>query len=93
MQDYSWLHTDTFKNIHPKKLEVMADLMKQTDGKPIAQSIPFLLKAKNELSKDGLSFTTEETAVIMEFMTRDMSPQEKEQLEKLKGMIQKQIQS
>lgn len=88
MQDMSWLHNPAFKNIHPKKLEVISQLIQSTNGKPIAQSIPFLMQANKQLQSEGLAFTPDESALIMDILTKDMSPAEKQQLAKMKSLIQ-----
>lgn len=87
MNDMSWLHNEALKNVNPQKMEVINQLVKDTDGKPIAQSIPHLMKANQELSKKGLSFTPEETALIMDILTRDMTAAEKEQVKKMQSLI------
>ena len=35
--------------MHPLKLKVMTDLIQATEGKPIAQSLPALLSAQQQL--------------------------------------------
>ncbi|MFA9462720.1 MAG: hypothetical protein ACERKN_00350 [Velocimicrobium sp.] len=87
MQDMSWIHNPAFKNIHHKKLEIITQLIQNTDGKPIAQSIPFLMQANKELHMEGLSFSEEETSLIMDILTKDMSASEKESIAKMKGLI------
>lgn len=91
MQDMSWIHNPALQNIPPKKMEVITSLIKNTEGKPIAQSIPFLMQANKDLQLEGLSFTSEETALIMDILTRDMSPSEKQQVNRMKGIIEKQL--
>lgn len=87
MTDMSWLHNEALKNVNPQKMEVITQLVKDTDGKPIAQSIPHLMKANQELSKKGLSFTPEETGLIMDILTRDMTAAEKEHVKKMHSLI------
>ncbi len=88
MQDMSWIHNPALKNIQPKKMMIITELIKNTDGKPIAQSIPFLMQANKELQKEGLQFTEDETTIIMDILTRDMSAAEKEKLSKMIGLFQ-----
>lgn len=87
MQDMSWIHNPALKNIDPKKLDIITSLIKNTSGKPIAQSIPFLMQANREVQKEGLSFTEDETSLIMDILTKDMSDAEKESINKMKGLI------
>lgn len=87
MQDMSWIHNPALQNIHPKKMSVITELVQNTEGKPIAQSIPFLMQANKDLQKEGLSFTEEESMLIMELLTRDLSSEEKERITRMKGII------
>ena len=80
-----------YKNTHPKKLEVITLLIQTTDGKPIAQSLPFLMQANQMLQAEGLSFTEEESSLIMDILTKDMNPKEKEQFNKMKAFIMSQV--
>lgn len=91
MQDMSWLHNPALKDIHPKKIEVITQLVKNTEGKPIAQSIPFLMQANKELQKEGLAFNEEETALIMDILTRDMTAAEKQHVHKMIGMFKEKL--
>lgn len=91
MNDMAWLHNEALKNINPQKMEVINHLVKETSGKPIAQSIPYLMKANKELSKKDLEFTPDETALIMEILTRDMTVAEKEQVKKMQKLINSQL--
>lgn len=87
MQDMSWIHNPALKDIHPKKLEIITQLIKNTDGKPIAQSLPFLMQANRDLQQEGLTFTEDETSLIMDILTRNMSASEKESIQKMKQLI------
>ncbi|MEG1459201.1 MAG: hypothetical protein RSB37_00880 [Acetivibrio sp.] len=93
MEDLSWIHSPALKGIHPKKLEAMASLVKNTEGKPIAQSIPFLMQTNKHLQGEGLVFTEEETALIMDILTRDMSVSEKEQITRMKTLFRQKSKS
>lgn len=83
----SWIHNPSIKDIHPRKLEIITELVKNADGKPITQSLPYLIQANKTLQQEGLMFTKEETGLIMDILTKDMSPKEKQQIEKMKSLI------
>ena len=88
MQDMDWLHNPAFENIHPQKLEIISELIHNTTGKPIAQSLPFLMQANRALQAEGLSFTKEESSLIMNILTKDMSEAEKQNLARMQGLIE-----
>ncbi len=91
MQDMSWLHNPSLKNIHPKKMEIISELIEKVEGKPIMQTLPVLMQANKKLQAEGLSFTEDETGLIMDILTKDMTVQEKAQIEKMKGIIAMQM--
>lgn len=78
---------DIFQNMHPVKLKVMKELAENMKGKPMKEAAPYLMAAANQLKKHNLSFTPEETGVLMEILTKDMSPQEKAKVEMMKNMV------
>ncbi len=78
---------DIFKNMHPVKLKVMKELAENMKGKPMKEAAPYLMAAANQLKKHNLSFAPEETGVLMEILTKDMSPQEKAKVEMMKNMV------
>ncbi|MFW5668948.1 MAG: hypothetical protein ACOCM4_06845, partial [Acetivibrio ethanolgignens] len=66
-------------------------LVEETNGKTLTQSIPVLVSINKTLQTEGLSFTEEESALILDILTRDMTLKEKQQVEQMKQIIIKQI--
>lgn len=91
MQDMSWIHNPALQNIHPKKMSVITELVQKTEGKPIAQSLPFLMQANKDLQREGLSFTEEESTLIMDILTRDLSAEEKERIARMTSLIKQRM--
>lgn len=89
--DLRWAEHPTLKDLNPIKLEIITELAKETDGKPIAQSIPHLMKANTRLKEHGLSFSDEETSLIMEILSSDMTDKEKQQLSSMRTMLKKRM--
>lgn len=88
MKDTSWINHPSIKNIDPRKLAVLVDLVNEAEGKPLDKSLPVLLKARAKLSTLGLSFTNEETSLILDILSKDMSPAEKIKFENMKKIIE-----
>ena len=76
MTQNSWLNEPAFRNMHPLKLKVLIDLTKEAAGKPLSQTIPYILKAQQTLKASNLSFSKEESALLIEILTKDMSLEE-----------------
>lgn len=81
---------DIFKTMHPVKIQVMKELVKSMQGKSMKDAAPLLMSATSKLKSHNLSFTPEETTVLLEILTKDMSPQEKAKVEMMKNVVKKQ---
>lgn len=78
---------DIFKTMHPIKLQVMKELVHSMNGKSMNEAAPLLMTAMNKLKKHNLSFGSEETKILLEILTKDMSPQEKAKVEMMKNVV------
>ncbi len=81
---------DIFKTMHPVKIQVMKELVESMQGKNMKDAAPLLMSATSKLKSHNLSFTPEETTVLLEILTKDMSPQEKAKVEMMKNVVKKQ---
>ena len=87
MSDMSWIHNPELKRLSPRKMELVTKLVNESEGKTLSQSLPILMNINKTLQAEGLSFTEEESALIMDILTRDMTLKEKQQVEKMKQLI------
>lgn len=87
MKDMSWIHNPELKRLSPRKMELVTKLVEESNGKTLAQAIPVLMNINKTLQSEGLSFTEEESALIMDILTRNMTLKEKQQVAKMKQMI------
>ena len=81
---------DIFKTMHPVKIQVMKELAEDMKGKEMKDAAPLLMAATSKLKSHNLSFSPQESAVLLEILTKDMNPQEKAKVEMMKNMIRKQ---
>ena len=87
--DLSFLDHPALKGMHNKKRDIMIQLAKDMEGKSMKQAAPYLMKANQQLRNQKLSFTKEETAIIMELLTKDMSPAEKQKVDIMVNKVNK----
>lgn len=87
MNPFNFNDDPSLKNMHPMKLKIITDFIHSAEGKPIAQALPALLSAKQQLTALGLSFTPEETSLLMESMSNNLSPENKSKLEAMKTFL------
>lgn len=80
---------EIFRTMHPVKIQVMKELAHGMQGKELKDAGPMLIAASTKLKNHNLSFSPEEVKVLMEILTKDMSPAEKAKVEMLKNVMQK----
>ena len=65
----------------------MEFLVAQCQGKSLEMILPDLMAASSRLSEQGLSFTNTETAIIIDALKEDMSPEEQQRIDALRSVI------
>ena len=85
--DNSWLEDPIVKKMDPRKKMVLIRLLKEVDGKDMNQGFSALMNANNQLSKQGLSFTPEETNLLVTRISANLSPQEKQRVQMVMQMM------
>jgi hypothetical protein len=89
MKDLAWINHPAMKNIDARKLAILVDLANEAEGKTAEKALPLLISANAKLKALGLTFTTQETDLIVDILTADMPPQEKQKLDLIKKMMPK----
>lgn len=78
---------DIFKSMHPVKAQVIRDLQEQAKGKDMKRVAPLIMEAMQKLKAQQLSFTSEEVTILLEILTKDMTPEEKKRVEMMKKIV------
>jgi len=89
MNDSSWINHPAMKNVDARKLAILVELMNEAEGKPVEKSIPLLMNANKKLKEQNLAFNKDESDLITEILTKNMTPADKAKLEMLKKMMPK----
>ena len=87
MADTSWTNHPKLNNIDPRKLAILLDLMKEADGKSMDKLHPLLMNTNKRLQQQNLAFSKDESDVMIEILTKNMTPKEKSQFEMIKKMM------
>lgn len=87
MDSISWLDHPSLQTMDVRKKQLLIDLITESAGKPMAQAFPILMTTQNKLKENGLSFTHEESALIMALLSKDLTPTEKSKLEAMKKVM------
>lgn len=85
--NHNWMNDPRICNISPEKLAVMTLLMEQAKEKTPEEFLPVLLKTSQSLEKAGMSFTNDESSLIIEVLTEGMTTEEKQRLAFIQSMF------
>ena len=89
MADTSWSNNSRMKNVDPRKLAILMELVKEAEGKPMDKLIPLIISTNKKLQAQNLSFTKDESDIMIDILTKNMSPKEKAQFEMLRKLMAK----
>lgn len=89
MADSSSNGNQKMKNIDPRKLAVLLETMKEAEGKSMDKLLPIIMNTNKKLKDQNLSFTKEESEMMIELLSKNMSPKEKMQFEMIRKMMSK----
>lgn len=87
MADMSWTNNPKLKNVDPRKLAILLELVKEADGKPLDKMMPLLMNTNKRLQEQNLSFSKDESDLMIELLTKSMNPKEKMQFEMIRKMM------
>jgi hypothetical protein len=87
MPDTTWTNNPKLKNIDPRKMTIFLELMKEADGKPMEQLVPLLMNANKKLQQQNMAFSKDESEILMEILTKNLSPKEKQQFEMIRKFM------
>lgn len=87
--DLNWINHPAMKNIDARKLAILVDLANQATGLSTDKALPLLVSTNAKMKALGLTFTPDETDLLVEIISKDMSAADKQKLEVVKKMITK----
>jgi hypothetical protein len=87
MADSSWTNNPKLNNIDPRKMTIFLELIKEAEGKPMDKLVPLMVNANKRLQQQNMTFTKDEGDVLMDILTKNMSPKEKQQFEMIKKIM------
>lgn len=75
------------KNMHPTKLKIINEIRQQSRYHSAEEMLPQILQINQELKRRDLSFTKEESALLLEAMEESMSPAERKKFQMIKSFF------
>ncbi|MCD8338559.1 MAG: hypothetical protein LUD18_15075 [Lachnospiraceae bacterium] len=86
MSDNSWMNNPALGGIDPAKLETLASLAQQAQGKKQNELLPFLMAAAQSDS-GGISFDSTETEAIINVLKIGKTPQEIQKIDRILSIM------
>ncbi|HBY72875.1 MAG TPA: hypothetical protein DEG06_11600 [Lachnospiraceae bacterium] len=81
------MNNPKLRNIDPRKLAILLDIVKEAEGKPMDQLIPIIMNANKKLQEQSINFTRDESDIMIDLLSKNLSPREKMQFEMIKKMM------
>lgn len=81
------MNRDRLRSIPSNKLKIILDIIEASKGKGSDAIMPLLMQANQTMQQQGLSFTPEESALILELLKEDMSPAEIQKLNMMQSIL------
>lgn len=75
------------KNIDPLKLKIINEIQRKSKNRSIEELLPEIMKINQELNRRNMSFSKEETAVLLDVIEENLSPEEKQRFSMLKNFF------
>lgn len=85
----SWMLHPAVKKMDPRKLAIVETFVGNVQGKSAMAAMPILMQTQRTMQEQGLTFTAEESALLTEILTQDMTPAEKAKVEQMRQLVQK----
>ena len=83
----SWTNDSRLSGIDPAKLQMLLSLSGQVAGKNQNELMPFLLSAASRSRENGMTFSPQETDLIIEVMKQGKSKEEIAKIDKIRMMM------
>lgn len=81
------LEKDAFRNIDPKKREMITEMLELMEGKSSEQKLQIMLAYGMSMQNKGLQLTMQESQLIMDALKENLSQQEQQKLDMMMNMM------
>lgn len=87
MENEKWKNSEVWQKMDPRKKMIVNQLAEQGKGKRFEESAGIVMAAVNQMNREGLSFTKEESSLMIAALTENMSAAEKAKVEMMRKFI------
>lgn len=82
----NWKSNPSLKGIDPKKLEFLNYFAEQAKGSNQDGMLPLLLSVTNMAKQKGISFSKQETDLLFQILSTNLTPEQKKQFDNMRNM-------
>ena len=75
------------KQVDPLKLKIIQEIATKSRGKSVEEMLPQIMKVNQELQARNISFSKEETALLMDVIEQSLPAKDKMKFNMLKGFM------
>lgn len=87
--DTDWMNHPSLKNIDAAKLQMLMSLADQGKNKSKSELLPFFMAAASKSRTNGISFSPEETDLILNVLKQGRSAEEAAKMDQLISLMQR----
>ena len=73
--------------VDPLKLKIIREIAEKSKGRSVEEMLPKIMKVNQELQSRNISFSKEETALLMDIIENSLPPKDKMKFNMLKGFM------
>lgn len=87
MEFNDFINTEEYQKLHPLKKQIIEELYKNSQNTPMEMLLPKVLHTNKELKKRNLSFTKEESQMLIQILTQNMSESDRNRLNMITSFL------
>ena len=85
--NYNLENDPRLSHVDPLKLKIIKEIANRSQNQSVEQMLPQIMKINQELQSRNISFTKEETALLMDVIEESLPPKDKMKFNMLKGFM------
>lgn len=74
------------KDINPQKMQILGEILSQAGNKSTNELLPYFMAASQKANSMGVAFSNQETDLIIDLLTQNMSDAEKARVNSIRKL-------
>jgi hypothetical protein len=79
--------TKEFQNLHPLKQQLIIELVQSSKNTPLEKMLPKIMSINQGLNKRNMSFTKEESQLLINILKENMTPDQRQKVDMLMNLL------